>query len=75
MYVFLGPHLLHLEVPRLRVELELLLPSYAIAIATPDLSHVCDLHHSSWQCWILKPLIETRDRTHVLMGTSWIRYC
>ena len=45
-FVFLGPHLWHMEVPRRGVEWQLLLPVYATAIATPDLSHACDLHHS-----------------------------
>ena len=44
-----------MEVPRLGVELELLLPAYATATATHDLSRVCDLHHRSWQRWILNP--------------------
>ena len=30
------------------------------------------LHHSSWQCWILDPLCEARDSTHILMDTSWV---
>ena len=34
--VFLGPHLQHMEVPRLRVELELQLLAYTTATATPD---------------------------------------
>ena len=42
------------------------------AIATSDLSHVFDLHHSSWKCWILNPLIEARYQTHSLMVPSWI---
>ena len=37
--------------------------AYATATAIPDLSHICDLHHSSWQCWILKPLSKARDQT------------
>ena len=41
----------------------------------PDPSHVCDLHHSSWQCQILNPLSEARDRSHVLMDTNWFHYC
>ena len=45
-FVFLRPHLLHMEVPRLGVLSELQLLAYARATATPDLSRVCDLHHS-----------------------------
>ena len=48
-FFFLGPHLWHMEVPGLRVESELQLPAYAIAIATPGPSLICDLHHSSQQ--------------------------
>ena len=47
--VFLGPHLWHMEVPRLGVELELQLPPCTTARATPDGSCISDLHHSSWQ--------------------------
>jgi len=50
-----------MKVPRLGVELELQLPAYAIATAMPDLSYICDLHHSSWQHQILNPLSESRD--------------
>ena len=35
----------------------------ATATATPDPSHVCNLHESSWQCQILNPLNEARDQT------------
>ena len=48
-FVFLGPHLQHMEVPRLEVKLELQPLAYTTAIATWDLSHICNLHHSSWQ--------------------------
>ena len=54
------------------VESELQLPASTRAIAMPDPSHTCDLHHSSRQCWILSPLIEARDRTCNLMVTSWV---
>ena len=37
-----------MEVPRLGVQLELQLTTYLTATASQDLSHVCDLHHSSW---------------------------
>ena len=50
-----------MEFPRLGVKLELQLLAYTTATAMPDLSHVCDLHHSSWQHWILNPLSEARD--------------
>ena len=59
--LFLGPYLRHMEVPRLGVESELQLPAYSRATATWDLSHVCDLHHSSRQCQILNLLNEARD--------------
>ena len=57
LFFFLGPHQQHMAVPALGVELvesELQLRAYAIATAAmPDLSHVCDLWCSSWQCQIL----------------------
>ena len=40
--------------------------------ATPDPSHICDLHHSLWQCQILNPRSKARDRTRVLMNPSQI---
>ena len=52
-------------VPRLGVESELQLPAYATA--TPELSCVCDLHHSLWQHWILSPMGEARDHAHILI--------
>ena len=61
-----------MEVPRLGVKSELQLPAYTTATAAPDPSHICGLHHSSQQCWILNPLIEARDLTHVLVDTSWV---
>ena len=50
-----------MDVPRLGVELELHLLAYTTARAVPDPSHVCDLHHSSRQHWILNPLSEAKD--------------
>ena len=44
------------------------------AAAMQDPSHICNLHHSLWQCWILNPLTEAGDRTHILMDNSWVRY-
>ena len=62
-----------MEVPRLRVESEIQLLAYTIATATWDLRHICDLCHSSQQCWILNPLNEARDQTLILMDPSRVR--
>ena len=44
IYLFLGPHLWHMEVPRLGVESEPQLPGYTTATVMPHLSHVGNLH-------------------------------
>ena len=62
----------HIEVPGLGVKSELQLLAYSTATATQDLSRICNLHHSSRQCWILNPMSEVRDRTHIVMDPSWI---
>ena len=49
-----------------------LLAYYNRATATLDPRHVCDIHHSSWQCRILNPLSKARDQTHNLMVPSRI---
>jgi len=71
-FFFLGLHLSHMGVPRLGAEFELQLLAYTTARAMPNLSHVCDLHHSSRQSWILNPLSEARDQTSVLTDASQI---
>ena len=38
----------------------------------PDLSLVCDLNHSSQRRWILNPLSEAKNGTHILMDTSQV---
>ena len=73
-FVFLGSHPQHMEVPMLGAKLQLHLLAYTTATASQDLSCVCDLHHSSWQCQILNPLSEARNRTCNLMVPSWIRF-
>ena len=72
---FLGLHLRHMEVPWLGDELELQLPAYTTATAMQDLSCIFNLHHSSWQCWILNPLSKAGDPTCVLVDTSWVHFC
>ena len=74
VYVFLGLHLWHMEVPRLGIQSELQPLACATATAMPSLSFVCHLHHSLWQHQILNPLGKARDRTCVLMDNSQIRH-
>ena len=66
-----------MEVPRLGVESDLQLLVYITATAMGGgrfLSHVCNLHHSSWQPQILNPLSEARDQTRNFMDISWVHY-
>ena len=67
-------YLWHKEVARLGVELKLQPLAFTRATATRDLSHICNLHYSSWQHWIFNPLGEARVQTHVLMDTSQVHY-
>ena len=62
-----------MDIPRLGIQLELQLPTYAAAM--PYLSHICDLHHSSQQGQILNLLSKARDWTHNPMVTGQIRFC
>ena len=59
--VILGLYPLHIEVPRLGVESQLQLLASTTAIATWNVSHICKLHHSSQQHWILNRLNKARD--------------
>ena len=59
-----------MEVPRLGVELEPQMLAYTTATATPDLSHISNLYHSTQQHQIPELLSEARDQTPILMGTS-----
>ena len=70
LFFLLGLHMQHTEVPRVGVKLELLQPHQWCQ----DPSRVCNLHHSSWQYWILNPLSRARDRTRILVDTSWFCY-
>ena len=51
------------------VQLELQPLACAIATATPNLSRICDRHHSPQQSQIPNPLSKARDGTCVLMDT------
>ena len=63
-----------MEVPRIRVRLELQPRAYTTATAMSDPSLICNLHHSSQQCRILNPLSEARDQTHILLNPSQVCY-
>ena len=71
-FCFLGPHLQPMEAPRTGVESELQLPAYATATATPDPSHLSDLHWSLRQRQILNPLSKARDQTQILEDAVWV---
>ena len=61
-----------MEVLRLGVQSELQLLAPTTATVSQELSPVCDLHHSSWQCRILNPLSKAKDQTCVLLDTSQV---
>ena len=62
----------HMEVPRRGMESEPQLPAYDSATATWDPSHICSQHQGLRQCWILNPLSEAGDQTHILIDTSQV---
>ena len=59
-----------MEVPRLGAESALQLSACVTATVMQDLSHVCDLCLGLQQYWILHPLSEVRDQTHILLLDS-----
>ena len=63
-----------MELPRLGIEWELQLLAYATATAMRDLSHICNLHHSLWQCRILNPLSKAMDLTHIYMSPNQVHF-
>ena len=67
---FSQPHLQHMEVPSIGVKSEWQLQASTTATATPELSSICNLHHSLQQHQILNPLSEARDQTPILTETS-----
>ena len=54
--------------------ISLQLPAYTTATATQDPSRICNLHHSSRQCWKLTLLSEARGQTCNLMFLSQILF-
>ena len=68
-FFFSWLHLQHMEVPGLRVKLELQLLACATATAKLAPSHICDLHCSLQKLQILNPVNEARDQTCILTDT------
>ena len=64
-FCFLGLHHCHMDFPRLGCKLELQVLASTAVTATPDLSHICSLHNSSWQCWILNTVSKARYHNSV----------
>ena len=71
---FLGSHPWRMEVPRLGIKSELQLLAHTTATATPHPSRICNLCHSSRQCWIFNPVSEAREWTCILMDASQIHF-
>ena len=74
IFFFLGPHLRHMEVPRLGIESEVQLPAFTAATAMPDPSRLCQLHHSPRQHGIPNPQSKARDQTWNFMVPSRIHF-
>ena len=72
-FCFLGPHLWHMEVPRLgsngSCSCQPMPQPQQLRI---NWSHICDLHHHSGQHQIPNPLSEARDQTRILMDGSQV---
>ena len=64
IFCFLGPHLQHMEVPRLGVKSELQLPAYK-PTSQPQQCQIqavsATYTSSPLHCWILNPMSEARD--------------
>ena len=59
---------------QIRGQIRTIVLVYTTASATQDLSCICDLYHSSRQCWILNPLSEAREWTLILIDPSQVCY-
>ena len=70
IYIFIGSHPWHMEVPRPGVKSELLLLAYATATAMQYLSRTCELCCRLQQHWILNSLSEAMDKIRILRGTK-----
>ena len=72
VYVFLGPHLQRMEFRRLGSRIGAAAVSLCHSHSNTRLSHIFNLCHSSQQHQILNSLTKERDRTCILIDTSWV---
>ena len=74
-FVFLGPHLRHVEVPRLGAELDLQLQAYTTAHSnTGSLTHWVRPGIKAMSSWILVSFVAAEPRWKFPNPTSWIPY-
>ena len=66
-FFFLWPYLWHMKLPRPGAKLQL--QADITATATLELSCICNLRCSLWQCQILNPLREDKDGICILTET------
>ena len=67
VFVVLGPHLWHMEVPRLGSN-----AGQQHSHSHTDPSHIHNLCRNLWQCQILNPSSEAGNRTHIFKDTSQV---
>ena len=72
--LFLEPYPWRMEVPGQGVELELQLPAYTTATATPNPGRIYNLHHGSWLCWILTLLSKAGIKPASSMDISRVHF-
>ena len=72
-FPFLGPHSQAYGGSQARDLIGAVAPGLHHSHSNAGSEPICDLHHSSQQCWILNPLLKARDRTRNLMVPSRIR--
>ena len=68
LFCFLGPHLQHMEFPRLVVVIE----AAGASLSKTGSECVCGLYHSSLRHQIPDPLRKAKDQTCILMDSSQI---
>ena len=71
-FYFLGLHLQHMEVPRPGDQIGVSSLAYTTVMATLDLTHICNLCCSFWQCQIFNPLTRLRIEPASSQRQHWV---